>query len=170
MGEEMHKRIIVTLICTLTLLSVSSGQTSDDINMDKKNPKLESILTQMINSEDPRLFARTHGISLENSNIRVIVEMSGEKAMLPDYLIEENRQNNNVQVMVPIEKISTLSQEPDVMFIRLPSKPLVDTVNPTPADQTPVPKSGFNSALLMVFSIILILLIKKKGDVILVKK
>lgn len=166
----MHKRIMVILICALTLLSVAFAQTSDDSNAQKKYPKLESLLTQMISSDDPQLFARTHGIPVENSNIRVVVEMSDETAQLPDYLIEEIRQGNKVQAMVPIEKISTLSQEPDVMFIRLPSKPLVDTVNPTPADQTPVPKSGFNSALLMVFSIILILLIKKKGDVILVKK
>lgn len=166
----MHKRILVTLICALTLLSVAFAQTSDDINTYKKNPKLESLLMQMISSDDPKLFASTHGLSMENSNIRVIVQMSNETAMLPDYIIEETRQSNEVQVMVPIEKISTLSQEPDVIFIRLPSKPIVDTIKPAPADQTSNPKSGFNSAILIIFSIILIFLIKKKGDVIHVKK
>lgn len=166
----MHKRIIFTLICAITLLSVAFAQTSDDTNTYKKNPKLESILTQMISSDYPQQFASTNGLSIENSNIRVIVEMSDETTLLPDYLIEETRQGNKVQAMVPIDKISMLSQEPDVIYIRLPSKPIVDTVKPTSADQTSYPKSGYNSALIMIFSILLIFLIKKKGDNILVKK
>ena len=161
--------IILTLICTLSLLSVAFAQSSDDINT-YKNPKLESLLMQMISSDDPKLFASTHGLPMENSNIRVIIEISNESAKLPDYIIEETRQSNKIQAIVPIEKISTLSQEPDVIFIRLPSRPIADTVKPAPADQTSNPKSGFNSALIIIFSIILIFQIKKKGDVTLVKK
>lgn len=169
-GMNMHKRIMISLICALALLSVAFAGTSDDTSAFNKNPKLESLLTQMISSDDPQDFAITHGFSMENGNIRVVIEMYNETTILPGYIIEEIRQGNRVQAIVPIEKISTLSNEPDVIFIRLPSKPVVDTVNTTPADQTTNPKSGFDSAPLMIISIILIFLIKKKGEVIFDKK
>jgi len=108
----MHKRIMAILICALSLLSAVCAQTSDDTNTYKKNPKLESLLMQMISSDDPQLFASTNGLSMENSNIRVIVEMSDETALLPDYLIEETRKSNKIQAMVPIIKYLGFRRNP----------------------------------------------------------
>ncbi len=166
----MHKRIIVILICALAFLLVAFAQTSDNTNTYKKNPKLESLLTQMISSDNPKEFAKTHNLYLKDGSVRVVVELTDKAALLPDYVIEETRYEKTVQIMVPIEKIVSLSSEPNVTFIRTPSKPYVDTPVVTTIAQTPAPSSGFNTGILLIISIIFIFLIKKKGDIIFDKK
>lgn len=166
MWEIVHIRNIAAVICVLILLSGAVAQPSN--NTYNKNPKLESVLSQLINSDDPQEFARAHNLYLRDGKIRVAVELGDEMALLPDYVIIESRYGKYVQTMVPIEKIVALSLEKNVTFIRTPSKPYVD--NPTPETQKPVPKSGYNLTIPLIISIVLIFLIRKKGSSSLVKK
>ena len=164
----LNKRNAVAVICILALLSVALAQPLNNTQPYSKNPKLESVLSQLISSDDPQEFARTHNIYIKDGNVRVVVELGDEIAMLPDYVMEETRYKKDVQILVPIEKIAELSLETNVTFVRTPLKPYVDT--PMPAIQTSIPKSGSNSTLPIIVSIVLICLIRKKRSVSLVKK
>lgn len=165
----MHKRIIAVIFCIITLLSVAIAQPSNKNVSYSKNPKFESILSQLISSDNPQDFAKNHNLFMKNGRIRVMIELSDETA-LPDYIIEETRYEKNVQIMVPIEKLEELSMETNVIFIRTPSKPYADTIMATPDVQKTIPKSGFNSTIPFIISIVLIFLIGKKRSSSIVKK
>ncbi len=166
MWKIVHIRNIAAVICALTLLSGAVAQTSN--NTYSKNPKLESVLSQLINSDDPQEFARAHNLYIKDGKIRVAVELGDEMALLPDYVTIEARYDKYVQTMIPIEKIVALSLEKNITFIRTPSKPYVDTS--MPAIQKPVPKSGSNLTIPLIISMVLIFLTRKKRSVSLVKK
>jgi len=87
----MNKRIIATIFCAMTLLSAAFAQPPNNNLSSGNYPKLESILSQLISSEDPQEFAMTHNLFMKNGNIRVVLELSDETAVLPDYIIEEIR-------------------------------------------------------------------------------
>ncbi len=132
------------------LSPIALAQPSSNTQPDGKNPKLESILSQLINADNPQEFARSHNLYIRDGNTRVVVELINEKAMLPDYVVEETRYKNNAQVLVPIDKMATLSLETNVSFIRTPLKAYADT-----------PKSGFNTAIPVILSIALLFLFRK---------
>ncbi len=154
----LNKRNAAAVICALTLLTAALAQPSNDPY--SKNPKLESVLSQLISSDNPQGFAMAHNIFIKDGKVRVVVELGDETAMLPDYVMEETRHDKNVQILVPLEKIAGLSQDTNVTYIRTPLKPYAD--NPKSAIQTSTPKSGSNSTILIIVSIILIFLIRKK--------
>ena len=107
-------------------------------------------------------FAQAHDLYMQDGMIRVVVEMVTETALLPDYVLEETRYKNKVQALVPVEKIVELSGETNVTFIQAPLKPYADTADVTPAATSmPSVKSGFNSGILIIISMILIFFIKK---------
>jgi hypothetical protein len=157
-----NKKNAAIVICVLALMSGALAQPSNNAPLYSKNPKLESVLSQLISSDNQQAFAMTQNLYMKNGNIRVVVELSDKAALLPDYTVEETRFDKNVQIMVPIKKLEALSKEPDVVFIRTPSKPYVDTVTATPGAQKAIPKSGSSSAILFIISIVLIFLIRKK--------
>ncbi len=148
--------ITVLAACLFTI--AASAQTFNNTQSYSKNPKLESVLSQLIGSSNPQKFARDHALYMQDGSVRISVELVNETAMLPDYVVEETRYKKNVQVLVPIEKITSLSMETNVTFIRAPLKPYAES--PT-AVQTSLPKSGFNTSILFIFSIALIFIIKR---------
>ena len=123
-----------------------------------ENPKLESVLSQLISANNTGEFAKAHDIYMQDGNIRVVVEMTNETAALPDYVVEETRYKNKVQVLVPIDKMSALSLETNVTFIRAALRPYADT----PAMNEPTPKSGFDAVIPFILSIALVFLIRKR--------
>lgn len=161
----MHSRN-VAVICAITLLSTAFAQS---FNITQPYPKIESVLSQMISADDPQEFAQNHNLYMQDGKVRVVVELINETSQLPDYFVEETRYKNKIQGLVPIEKISILSEETNVTFIRTPLKPHADTPNVT-AIQTPPPKTGFNITPFFILSIILIFLIRKIWDDEIVKK
>lgn len=164
----LNKRNAIAIICIFTFFSAALAQPLNNTQPYSKNPKLESVLSQLISSDDPQEFARTNNIYIKDGNVRLVVELGDEIALLPDYVMEETRYKKDVQILVPIDKIAELSLEPNVTFVRTPLKPYVDT--PMPSIQTSIPKSGSNSTLPIIVSIALIFLIMKKRSVDLVKK
>jgi hypothetical protein len=157
-----NKRNAVVVICFLALQSITLAQPSNNTPLYSKNPKLESVLSQLISSDNPQAFAMAKNLYMRNGSIRVVVELYDKTALLPDYIVEETRFDNNVQIMVPIIKIEELSKETNVVFIRTPSTPFVDTVTATPGVQKATPKSGYSLAISFIVSIVLIFLIRKK--------
>lgn len=156
----------VMVICAITLLSTAFVQ---PFNITQPYPKLESVLSQMISADDPQEFAQNHNLYMQDGKVRVVVELINETLEVPDYFVEETRYKNKIQGLVPIEKISNLSEETNVTFIRAPLKPYADTPNVT-AIQTPPPKTGFNTAPFFILSIVLIFLIRKMWGDDIVKK
>ena len=172
--ESMHNRSIGTVICTFALLSVALAQPYNDTQPYSKNPKLESVLSQLIVADNPQEFAQAHNLYVQEGKVRAVVEIRDEKALLPAYAVEEARNKNRVQVLVPIEKIAALSWETNVTFIRAPLRPLAGVQNipieaPT-ALQTPMPETGFSAAILFMLSIALVFIIRKKRSYRNVKK
>ncbi len=153
-------------VIVLSSLLLSRAQPFNDTQPYSKNPKLESVLSQLISADDPQEFGRAHDLYMMDGKVRVVIELANETALLPDYVEEETHYKNKVQVLVPTEKIAALSLESNVTFIRAPSKAYPGA--PTSADvpamtavQTSIPKSGFSTAIPIILSIVLIFLINK---------
>ena len=145
-------------IIAIILISPVQGQSYNNTQPFSKDPKLDSLLSQLINSPDMSGFAQAHNLYMQDGRIRVVVEIVNETALLPDYVLEETRYKTKIQALVPVEKIAELSGETNVTFIEAPLKPYADTSAPGAAS---TPKSGFNSGVLIIFSMILIFFIKK---------
>ncbi|MBU3968459.1 MAG: hypothetical protein KKG76_14000 [Euryarchaeota archaeon] len=155
---EKFPNVIAIGIIAFILISPVTGQTYNNTLPDSKNPKLESILSQLIVSDDMPDFAFAHNLDMQDGKVRVVIEMINETALLPDYVIEETRYKNKVQALVPMEKVEELSGETNVTFIRAPLKPYADIA--TPAATTPL-KSGFNLVIPFILSMLLIFLFMK---------
>ncbi len=168
---QLNNFIAVALvICAITLPSIVAwAQPFNNTQPYSKHPKLESVLSQLIGANNSYEFAQAHSLYMQNGNVRVVVELANETDLLPDYVVEETRYKNKVQALVPVEKIAMLYEEANVSFIRAPLKPYADTPTAT-AIQTPPPKSGFNTAILLILSIALIFLIRKCRSDKIVKK
>jgi hypothetical protein len=164
-GHTTRTAVGITVLAGLLIL-VALAQPFNNTQPYSKNPRLESVLSNLISANNPQEFARAHDLYMHDRNVRVVVELTNETALLPDYAVEETRYKNKIQVLVPIEKIGALSLENNVTFIRAPSKAYPDAPMPAgvptfTAVQTPVPKSGFNTTIPIILSIVLIFLVNK---------
>jgi hypothetical protein len=165
--------LVLALVCLFISFSITTAyeQSYNNTRPDNKNPKLESVILQLIQAKDPEEFSKAHNIYLEDSRARVIIEIVEGTTSLPDYVQEETRYGNKVQVLVPINKIAALSEENNVTFIRAPMRSYQDapehTIVPT---ITEPPKSGSNSSIFLIVFMVLITLILKKGSVKFVEK
>lgn len=162
--KHYFSRNVAIVIYTLTLLTmVAWAQPFNDTQPYSKHPKLESVLSQLISADNPQEFAQAHDLYMQNGKVRVVVELTNKNALLPDYVLDETRYENNVQTLVPIEKLAALAEDSNVTFIRAPLKPYKDTpvIPIATAVQTSIPKSGFNTAISFILSIALILLVIK---------
>ena len=146
------------------LTFMAFAQQSNDTQPSGKNPRLGSVLSQMISADNPQDFARVHNLFMQDGKVRVVVELANENANLPEYVIEEIRYENRVQALVQIDKLEALSKETNVSFIRLPLEPYAD-ISTTPIipnkTEVPVPKTGFSTTMTVIFSIILVFLLRK---------
>jgi hypothetical protein len=152
------------------LLSVALAQQINDTQTYIKNPKLESVLSQLASATNPQEFALAHNLYMVDGKVRVIIKLASDSSLLPDYIVEETRYKNEVQILVPVEKIVALTLEGNVTFMRAPLKPYADAPITTGVPnktliQTPIPKSGFGTAIPVIISMILVILIRKtRGD------
>ena len=94
-----------------------------------KHPKLESVLYQLAQSETPEEFAETHGLTVVDGKVRVIIELKSEYDVISNKfnITVENSYENLVQTLVPIGILIELSNEPYVNFVRIPVVPWGDT-------------------------------------------
>ncbi len=161
-SDNFRGRILTGMAVGIVIILISPvlGQSYNNTQPSSKNPKLDSLLSQLINSPDMPGFAQAHNLYMQDGRIRVVIEIVNETALLPDYVVKETQYKNKIQALVPVEKIAELSDEANVTFIQAPLKPYADTSFVAPA-ATPPAKSGFDSGFLIIFSMILIFFIKK---------
>lgn len=146
------RRIVSTTITLLLLFSVSALVLApiacnsnenilneDKINLppldsaDKKHPKLDSQLNQLVSAEahgEAVLFAEQSNIELVNTDVRVIIECvpgqleaATEAATSAGAKLEASY-DDLLQVVVPITRLGTLADASSIHFIRLPQQPL----------------------------------------------
>jgi len=99
---------------------------------DKGNPKLDSPLNQLVRAErlgEAESFAEQSNIELIEGSVRVIIECVPDQvddAMLASQnagATIEMDYDNLLQVVVPINKLTTLTDAESIHFIRLPQYP-----------------------------------------------
>jgi len=130
---------IIVLLCItigiLVFVTVAAASGWNVLNLpsfdrpDKGNPKLDSQLNQLVRAErlgEAESFAEQSNIELIEGSVRVIIEC------VPDQVADamlaaqnagatiEMDYDNLLQVVVPINKLTTLTDEESIRFIRLP--------------------------------------------------
>ncbi|MBN1190588.1 MAG: PD40 domain-containing protein [Dehalococcoidales bacterium] len=106
-------------------------------NIEKGNSKLDSQLEPLIAAKDPeqfKVFAQQKSIDISEEQIRVVIERSKGDLEAIFHEVEaigsiESTYENLLQVMVPVSQLSALADIPGVDFVRLPYKPLEDTIS-----------------------------------------
>lgn len=94
--------------------------------IEKGHPKLESVLYQLTKSNNYNEFAKTHGLTLIDNQIRVVIELTDSNYTLQSkFGVEESRYQNLLRARVSIDKILELVEDPNIKFIRMPSKPVL---------------------------------------------
>ena len=102
---------------------------------DKGNPKLDSVLNQLVLAEkrgEATAFAAQSSIELNDGSIRVIIEsvpgrLEEAKEVASDANARiETSYNNLLQVVVPISGLLTLAESESIDYIRLPHTPWPD--------------------------------------------
>lgn len=98
----------------------------------EKNPKLGSQLDQLVRAEgrgEAASFARKNNIVLVDERVRVIVEsLPGQIEAVAQAAgalgVVEATSGNLLQVLVPVGRLTALSQAEGVRLVRLPQEPL----------------------------------------------
>ena len=81
--------------------------------------KLDSQLYQLTQSADPAAFAANTLQEFRDGRVRVIVELSGTADPAPSYdLVEEARYANQIQAMVPVDRLCALANDANVAAVR----------------------------------------------------
>lgn len=156
----------LALFCLFISFSITTAyeQSYNNTRPDNKNPKLESIIVQLIQANDSQGFSKAHNIYMEDRKVRVIIEIIEGTTSLPDYVQEETSYGNKVQALVPVDKIESLSEENNVTFIRAPIRSYPDASEQAVVPTVPL-KSGLNSSILLILFMILITsILKKRSD------
>ena len=97
---------LVRLIFAVTLSFILFGNVNAYAEQAVPADKWSSELLQLATSENPREFAKKHGITLIDNSVKVIIVTK----------------DKSVEKLVPVESLISLSGEEDVEYIRRPYK------------------------------------------------
>lgn len=150
MGREKRRGItiiVILLVSIIGLASVLTGCSSSEasekttnfppsFSPDEGNPKLDSILNQLVLAEgsgEAASFAGKNNIELTDGRVRVIIDCtpgqleaaSGAATKAGAKL--ETSYDNLLQALVPVTSLITLADADSIQFIRLPQTPLPAT-------------------------------------------
>ena len=93
---------------------------------DKIAEKMPTILVNLIKADDPVTYAKSHGITLKDGMVRVIITVDRDiisKDLLSEYGLKEYQWREDlVAGYVSIDALKELSEEPAVIYIRPPVK------------------------------------------------
>ena len=114
---------------TLSLTQAITGSVQiEPLKAPSECPKLESRLRDLARAENPEAFARTHALTYNDGLTRAIVELQTPQpdlSFLDAYDAEvETQAGDAVQIMVPVESLCALSQDPKINFVRSPLTPV----------------------------------------------
>jgi hypothetical protein len=119
----LHERITVILTCLIAvcLFSFSCHETKGYEIIEKKMP---TILVNLLKSDDPIGYAKSHGINLKDGAVRVIITMDrGDipKNFLSEHGLKDYQWREDLATgYISIEGLKELCEEPSVIYIRLP--------------------------------------------------
>ncbi len=102
---------------------------------EKGNPKLDSLLNQLIQAEnlgDAASFAEQSSIELIDGSVRIIVESLPEQVEATTKAasalgVVETSYGDLLQVLVPVASLTALADAASVRFVRLPQYPVPGT-------------------------------------------
>jgi len=135
----LERKALVAVCVILVLVTIGSvvtgaseHQTGDGDEVDSSkatNGSLENVdsaLTQLVNASDKEGFAERNGINYRNGRVQVVVELEGGATMPQNHNVTEEvnytgQGENLVQAYVPVGNITSLSDEPRVSYVRLPT-------------------------------------------------
>jgi len=139
--SEMRKSaslaiLMLSLLAIACMPAVLQGCQVTDLSPLKptveKHSKLDSALNQLLliyeakGIAEATIFAKQHGIKLDNDEVRVIVEVKAGKKEGVTELVKslggnvETGYENLIQAIVPIAQLKSLANDPDVKLVRLP--------------------------------------------------
>ena len=121
-------------MCAVSLVACAKNINPTDFQSDK-TPKLSSELSALIRAESSGQadsYAQENNIELINHEVRVIVEVlpgqidaASEAANRLGTV--ETSYDNLLQVLLPVDNLTNLANEPSVRLVRLPLPVLPDT-------------------------------------------
>lgn len=100
-----------------------SGQAIIDRSKATACPKLDSLLNQVLSSDDPLKTAGQLGLSLLDQKIQVVIVLKGEDtAFLEEYEVDLGTQSGSeLQVYASLSRLCDVSNRDEVLAIRLPT-------------------------------------------------
>lgn len=123
----MFRAILSSIFLFLILVNVCAAAGQQPIQTKASKPaqaaKMDSMLYQLTQAEDPEAFARQRDIPLVNDRVRVVIELhEGSDLVVGPEIAVEATYRNLVRALVPIGRVLSISQQEDVKFVRLPQK------------------------------------------------
>jgi hypothetical protein len=125
--NDKLKRVLSGLIVLMVGLLILSGcgprgeqpnaKTKEPPPKQEDYPKLEGRLFQLAIAEDPIEFARQRDLD-HRVVVRVLIELESPDSPIPDGICVEGRFGKRIEALVPIDRLLTLSQEPQVKAVR----------------------------------------------------
>jgi hypothetical protein len=107
------------------ILSTFTFTTPPEIT--KENPKVSSVLTQLIAAPDRTSFANTNALKLKDNMVFVTLQLADKNFQLPREITQETaRYENLVDAYVVIDTLPTLAENPAIRFIDIPSQGQID--------------------------------------------
>ncbi|MFC1963140.1 SBBP repeat-containing protein [Chloroflexota bacterium] len=139
--------IVVALLATMVVSSPVQNDANADIGQamqlnladapiaSKSHPKMESSLSQLAaqyGEVKVITFAEQHDIQIEDSMIRVILEVNSientTQILQKLGIVLEGIYSNLVQVLAPVSTLEFLANQESVDYVRLPQRPVPDAI------------------------------------------
>ena len=121
------KNIIFIMIISSISLSLLPQGIAMGAKTDPAQAKMESMLFQLADSDNPQEFANKHGIEIKDGSVKVVIETAEgfQPAILDKYHIKIIRQYRDlIKAYVGIDVLHKLAKEDKIKFIRIPYKPI----------------------------------------------
>jgi len=132
----MRISIVFSLLCLIPAVVWSqqfifpSHNKSECKDMEKE--KLQSILFELVTSDNKEKFAKEHDIFLYEGKVKVFIlfdqassQLDREKVSEFHHIVIEKKSDNVARTLVPIDELIPLSKESVVSSISIPAKPII---------------------------------------------
>jgi cell division protein FtsL len=117
---------IIVLPITKNQEEISTEIVPKEISESKKEsecPKIDSVLNELLTSDNPLTFAEKHGLRIVDGRVQVMLTLTDEDTTFTTELdfIESIRSGEVIQGFVRIEQLCELANATEVTYIRVPS-------------------------------------------------
>ena len=130
----MSRRLIGVLLLGLFLFATAgcgpaekdkTGKQKELPKWDEYKDKVQQSLFELVTAEEPSKQAEQRDLDyFQLAMVRVVLVLA-PGASLPEgfMILQESRYEDDVQALVPVDKLLALSQQPEIQYIRAPVKP-----------------------------------------------